>query len=103
MGQWVRLAGALAISGNLPAEQPGFNRVLAIATTRRRVRGKGDDSVVKLRPVDPEELAPELRVSPNFGVEVDAMPGGYVYSGSMKHTLDPDEHQGRGGGEDPRS
>jgi hypothetical protein len=55
----------------------------------RRVQGKGDDSVVKLRPVDPDELSPELRVSPNFGVEVDAMPGGYVCSGSMKHTLDP--------------
>ena len=33
MGQWVRLAGALAISGNLPAEQPGFNPVLAMAKT----------------------------------------------------------------------
>ena len=28
----------------------------------------------------------ELRRSPNFGVEVDAMPGGYVCSGSMKAT-----------------
>ena len=51
----------------------------------RRVQRKGDDSVVKLRPVVPEELAPKLRRSPNFGVEVDAMPGGYVCSGSMKH------------------
>jgi hypothetical protein len=55
----------------------------------RRVQGKGDDSVVKLRPVVPENLSPELRGSPNFGVEVDAMPGGYVCSGSMKHVLDP--------------
>ena len=51
----------------------------------RRVQRKGDDSVVKLRPVVPQELAPKLRRSPNFGVEVDAMPGGYVCSGSMKH------------------
>ena len=43
----------------------------------RRVQRRGDDSVVKLRPVVPEELSPELRRSPNFGVEVDAMPGGY--------------------------
>ena len=43
----------------------------------RRVQGRGDDSVVKLRPVVPEELPPVLRRSPNFGVEVDAMPGGY--------------------------
>jgi hypothetical protein len=28
-----------------------------------------------------------LRASPNFGVEVDAMPGGYVCSGSMKYAL----------------
>ena len=44
----------------------------------RRVQGKGDDSVVKLRPVIPDELPAELRASPNFGVEVDAMPGGFV-------------------------
>jgi hypothetical protein len=50
----------------------------------RRAQRKGDDSVVKLRPVVPAELSPELRESPNFVVEVDAMPGGYVCSGSMK-------------------
>ena len=53
----------------------------------RRVQQKGDDSVVKLRPVVPEELPKELRRSPNFGVEVDAMPGGFVCSGSMKRTM----------------
>ena len=53
----------------------------------RRVQRRGDDSVVKLRPVVPEEVSPDLRRSPNFGVEVDAMPGGYVCSGSMKHAL----------------
>jgi hypothetical protein len=53
----------------------------------RRVQRKGDDSVVKLRPVVPEELPAELRASPNFGVEVDAMPGGFVCSGSMKRSL----------------
>ena len=53
----------------------------------RRVQKKGDDSVVKLRPVVPDELHPELRDSPNFGVEVDAMPGGFVCSGSMKRSL----------------
>ena len=50
----------------------------------RRVQGRNDDSVVKLRPVVPDELAPELRESPGFGVEVDAMPGGFVCSGSLK-------------------
>jgi hypothetical protein len=50
----------------------------------RRVQGKGDDSVVKLRPVVPAELPKKLRRSPAFGVEVDAMPGGYVCSASLK-------------------
>jgi hypothetical protein len=50
----------------------------------RRVQGKGDDTVVKLRPVVPEKLSPELRASAAFGIEVDAMPGGFVCSGSMK-------------------
>lgn len=56
----------------------------------RRVQQRGDDSVVKLRPVVPNELPAEVRLSPNFGVEVDAMPGGiYVCSGSMKHAMGP--------------
>lgn len=54
----------------------------------RRVQGKGDDSVVKLRPVVPSELPRRVRRSPGFAVEVDAMPGGFVCSGSMKHTSD---------------
>jgi hypothetical protein len=53
----------------------------------RRVQGKGDDSVIKLRPVVPHEQPAELRKSPNFVVEVDAMPGGYVCSGSLKYAL----------------
>ncbi len=53
----------------------------------RRVQKKGDDSVVKLRPVVPDNLSPDLRQSPAFGVEVDAMPGGFVCSGSMKRAL----------------
>jgi len=53
----------------------------------RRVRQKGDDTVVKLRPVVPSELPKQFRKSPSFGVEVDAMPGGFVCSGSMKRAL----------------
>ena len=52
-----------------------------------RARGsqkKGDDSVVKLRPVVPSELPRPIRRSPSFGVELDASPEGYVVSGSMK-------------------
>jgi hypothetical protein len=53
----------------------------------RRVQGRGDDTVVKLRPVVPGELPPKLRASPSFGVEVDAMPGGFVCSGSLTSSL----------------
>lgn len=52
----------------------------------RRVQGRDDDTVVKLRPVVPNNLSPEHRASPNFLVEVDAMPGGYVCSASFKGT-----------------
>jgi hypothetical protein len=55
----------------------------------RRVQGKPADSVVKLRPVVPDEIPASMRKSPNFGVEVDAMPGGFVCSASMKRQLDP--------------
>jgi hypothetical protein len=58
-----------------------------VVVRARRVQQKGDDTVVKLRPVVPNELPAELRRSPNFGVEVDAMPGGFVCSGSMKRAL----------------
>jgi hypothetical protein len=54
----------------------------------RRIQGKGGDTVVKLRPVDPDNLAEELRASPNVNVEVDAMPGGYVCSASVKGKTD---------------
>ena len=35
----------------------------------------------------PDELPKQFRKSPSFGVEVDAMPGGFVCSGSMKRAL----------------
>jgi hypothetical protein len=59
-----------------------------LVTRARRIQGKPDDSVVKLRPVVPHDLPDELRATPGFVVEVDAMPGGYVCSGSLKATLD---------------
>jgi hypothetical protein len=50
----------------------------------RRVSGREGDTVVKLRPVVPDELPENIRRSPNVTVEVDAMPGGYVCSATMK-------------------
>ena len=53
----------------------------------RRVQGREDDSVIKLRPVVPGDLPEEQRRSPAMTVEVDAMPGGYVCSATMKARL----------------
>ena len=58
-----------------------------IAVRARRVQGRGDDSTVKLRPCVPSDLPKRIRRSPNVVVEVDAMPGGYVCSASMKHAM----------------
>jgi hypothetical protein len=58
-----------------------------IVVRARRVQGRGDDSVIKLRPVVPAELPKDVRKSKNLVVEVDAMPGGFVCSASMKATL----------------
>lgn len=55
-----------------------------VVARARRVQGRGDDTVVKLRPVVPDQLPADLRRSPNLVVEVDAMPGGYVCSASLK-------------------
>jgi hypothetical protein len=55
----------------------------------RRSQRKGDDTVVKLRPVVPDELPKSLRRLPTFGVEVDASPEGFVCSGSLKGVPKP--------------
>jgi len=60
---------------------------VGVVVRARRSQGRSDDSVVKLRPVVPHELPDEVRAAKTFGVEVDAMPGGYVCSGSYKGEL----------------
>jgi hypothetical protein len=64
-----------------------------VVVRARRIQGKNDDSVIKLRPVVPSELPDDLRRSASFNVEVDALPGGYVCSGSMKGALRPNDVQ----------
>jgi hypothetical protein len=59
-----------------------------VVVRARRVQGKVGDSVVKLRPVVPGDLPRTLRELPGFKVEVDAMPGGYVCSGSLRERID---------------
>jgi hypothetical protein len=54
----------------------------------RRVQGKAGDTIVKLRPLEPQQLAASTRAAPAFGVEIDALPGGFVCSGRMKTKVD---------------
>ena len=56
-----------------------------VVVRARRIQGGRGDTVIKLRPVVPEELPEELRRSPAFNVEVDVLPGGHgICSASLK-------------------
>src|SRR4051794_23711416 len=66
-----------------------------------RVQGRNDDSAVKLRPVVPHDLPDKLRRSGGFRVEVDALPGGFVCSATMKGALRPTEVRAALAGELP--
>lgn len=57
-----------------------------VVVRARRVQRRGDDSTIKLRPVVPADVQEEWS-SDNLAVEVDAMPGGFVCSASMKAAL----------------
>ena len=59
-----------------------------VVVRARRVQGRGDDTVVKLRPIVPDQLPPSVRKARGMVVEVDAMPGGYVCSASFKGALE---------------
>ena len=62
-----------------------LNKAVLIVRARRRSNGKAD-TTVKLRPVDPAQFDDSLREDPDFKIEVDVMPGGYVCSASCKGT-----------------
>jgi hypothetical protein len=72
-----------------------------VVVRARRIQGKGGDSVVKLRPVVPAELPKDLRRSASFRVEVDALPGGFVCSATMKGALGADDVRKAVAGERP--
>jgi hypothetical protein len=55
-----------------------------VVVRARRIAGGKGDTVVKLRPVDPEEIPTDLKNDPSFNIEVDALPGGFVCSASFK-------------------
>ena len=63
---------------------------VGVVARARRIQGRPGDSVVKLRPVVPDSLPAELRASPNLGVEIDAMPGGYVCSATLRAKAEAD-------------
>ena len=55
-----------------------------VVVRARRIQGRTGDSVIKLRPLDPEQVSKDVRRLSGFGVEVDAIPGGFVCSGRLK-------------------
>ncbi len=50
----------------------------------RRIQGGRADTVIKLRPVDPETVDAESKRSSSFKIELDVMPSGFVCSASYK-------------------
>jgi hypothetical protein len=58
-----------------------------VVVRARRIQGTNGDAVVKLRPVVPAELPKKLRSAPGMLVEVDAIPGGHVCSGTLKQSV----------------
>ena len=77
--------------------QLDLNSAGVVVRARRRQNEMGD-TVIKIRPVDPGDLSSDLRADPEFGVEVDAMPGGYVCSASFKGAADNAEIREVAGG-----
>ncbi len=61
-----------------------------VVVRARRIQGRTGDSVIKLRPLDPEQVGKDVRRLSGFGVEVDAIPGGFVCSGRLKCDADSD-------------
>jgi hypothetical protein len=61
-----------------------------VVVRARRIQGRVGDSVIKLRPLDPDQVSKDVRRLSGFGVEVDAIPGGFVCSGRLKCKADSD-------------
>jgi len=61
-----------------------------VVVRARRIQGRVGDSVIKLRPLDPDDVSGDVRRLSGFGIEVDAIPGGFVCSGRLKCEADSD-------------
>jgi hypothetical protein len=59
-----------------------------VVVRARRIQGRAGDTVIKLRPLDPDQVGEDVRRLSGFGVEVDAIPGGFVCSGRLKCEAD---------------
>ena len=62
-----------------------------VVARARRIQDAAADTVVKLRPIVPDDLPEDLRRDAAFVVEVDAMPGGFVCSASFKGSSTNDD------------
>ena len=62
-----------------------------VVVRARRIQGGEGDTVIKLRPVKPETLSPDVRKSASVKIEVDTMPKGFVCSASMKGKTTADD------------
>jgi hypothetical protein len=70
-------------------DTPGLDLNAGGVIIRARRTRRRDDTTVKLRPVVPDELPEGLRDRSGFGVEIDAMPTGFVCSARLKRKLEP--------------
>jgi hypothetical protein len=61
-----------------------------VVVRARRIQGRPGDSVIKLRPLDPDRVGDDVRRLSGFGVEVDAIPGAFVCSGRLRFGADSD-------------
>jgi hypothetical protein len=61
-----------------------------VVVRARRIQARVGDSVIKLRPLDPDQVGDDDRRLSGFGVEVDAIPGGFVCSGRLKYAAESD-------------
>jgi hypothetical protein len=55
-----------------------------VVVRARRIQGGRGDTVVKLRPVEPDDIPVEIRRSKAVNIELDVIPTGYVCSASFK-------------------
>jgi hypothetical protein len=70
-------------------DTPGLDlNAAGLVLRARRIQRRPGDVIVKLRPAVPSSFPKALRRNAGFKVEVDAMPGGYTCSASLRERLD---------------